>query len=377
MKPCKYCGEAILDAARKCRYCQSFQDSADAPRTSNEPASLFISFVGLIATIGAIAGAFFGYMGFQAIGNFNDRVQKFNEQSAALFQNVEQKIKTFETKVAALNSTVNTLEEQATNVRSDLNSVAVSRHFERFVQTLDQIQLDYAYNFPAQILELTTIANASNALRPLSSASVRHVSDMQVLAQAAGEYRDALKDNDKDRFISVIVLVDAASDDSLFKNRILAGTYGRLANIARNAGNAGEAATYDARHKHHALAAYRAAERSHRPATIAKVNYANTLVQSGDKNEMTKGYELLLEARKDAPQVAGIWYNIAVYFTKIGRFDEALTHLEQAKNFGDFATCADLKAWTTDSDFRTLRETHEQNLKDRIEKLTRVASGPC
>jgi hypothetical protein len=46
VKDCIYCGQPIATLARKCNYCQSFQDPKDAPKQSFDLATLVISFVG-------------------------------------------------------------------------------------------------------------------------------------------------------------------------------------------------------------------------------------------------------------------------------------------------------------------------------------------
>src|SRR5258708_25709545 len=116
MKACKQCGQEILEIARKCRYCQSYQDPNDAPKQNFDLATIVISFVGVIATLGTIAAVVVGYFGFRSIGDISQR-------STALLEKVDTKIKAFDSSVAKLSATVADLQQQATNVRRDLNGV--------------------------------------------------------------------------------------------------------------------------------------------------------------------------------------------------------------------------------------------------------------
>jgi tetratricopeptide (TPR) repeat protein len=375
--PCKFCGEQIQETARKCKHCQSFQDAADAPRPSFDLATLVISFVGVIATIGTIAAGVFGYLGFRTVADISDRTRDINEKSSALLATVEQRIKGFDTDVTKLSGVVLDLQKQAAGVRTDLNEVAISRLYERFEQALDAIQLDYAYNFSQQIEEMTKLAETSVALMPVSEIAKTHVTEMNTLSDAVRRYRDALKDDDKDEYIEVTRVLGPISDENLGKSRLLIGCYSHLGEIARRAGRTNEFNDYLSKQKHYSVVALRAAQRLNRTATIAKVNYASTLIEGGDPEEMKKGYDLLIEARKDAPQMAGITYNIAVYFVKINKFDEALANLEQAKALGDFATCNDLRQWALDKDFDTLRLSQITDHQNRLKKLQSIGQGPC
>ncbi len=370
MKACKQCGQEILEIARKCRYCQSYQDPNDAPKQNFDLATIVISFVGVIATLGTIAAVVVGYFGFRSIGDISQR-------STALLEKVDTKIKAFDSSVAKLSATVADLQQQATNVRRDLNGVAVAQRYDKFQQLFEYVQLDYAYNFPTQIQELAKIAAASAALQPIPTTAITYIDEMNALSQAIVQYRDALNDKDKDGFLAIVTLLEKVSDENLYKNRLLIGCYSHLNDIAFRVGNAGEASGYLDKQKHYALLALRAAERLNRTATIAKVNYAVTLIQGGDPQEMKKALALLVEARKDSPQIAGISYNIGVYYAKINQLDTALKNLEQAKNLGDFATCEDLRQWDQDSSFDLLRNTDVPEYKTRIEKLRQIGSAPC
>jgi tetratricopeptide (TPR) repeat protein len=377
MKPCKYCGESINDTARKCPLCQSYQDPADAPKQSFDLASIVISFVGVIATLGTLAAGVFGYFGFRTIGDINDRTKEINQRSNSLLETTEQKIKTFDGKVVELTKLISDLQQQAGNVRKDLNGVAVSELYDKFQRIFDVVQLDYAYNYQSHIQALTKIASESAAMQPVPEATTTYVKDMQALSQAVTQYRDALKENNKDEWLSIVNIVQNTSTENLEKYRLLVGCYSHLYEIARRSNNTNEARDYVEKQKRAAFLAFKSAERLNRAAVNVKVNYAMTLIQSGDPQEMKRGHDLLTEARKDAPQVAGIRYNLAVYFVKLNQYEEALKNLEQAKTLGDFATCDDVTQWDRDSDFNPLRLSDVPDYKDRISKLRQVGSDRC
>ena len=376
MKDCRLCGEPIQETARRCRHCQSFQDPADAPKQNFDLATLVISFVGIIATIGTIAAGIFGYFGFRTIGDINDRTKELSQRSTAALEAAQTRIKSFDDEVTKFKSALDQLETKATNARRELNGVAVTQRYEQFQRLLDNIQLDYANNFQTQIDELAKIATESAALQPIPDIETGYISEMKVLSQAVAEYRDAIKGNDKDGFKEIVAQIAAAPDRSLGKHRILTGCYSQLYNIAFQNGS-NEASEYLSKQKYHANAAFKIAARLNRTATIAKHNYAATLVQSGDLLEMKRGYELLSEVSKEIPQTAGVWYNIAMYFAKTTKFDDALTNLERAKSLGDFATCDDVQQWDRDKQFDLLRQADVPEYKARIEKLRQVAGRTC
>jgi hypothetical protein len=377
MKPCIYCGEQIQDTARKCWKCQSYQNPSDAPKQSFDLASIVISFVGVVATLGTLAAGVFGYFGFRTIGDVNDRTKEINQRSIGLLESTEQKIKNFDTEVQKFRATVGELQQQAGNVRRQLNGVAVSDLYDKFQQVFDVIQLDYAYNFTPQIEMLTKIAADAAALQPAPDTVTAYIDNMKALSQAVTQYRDALKDNDKDEWLSLVNSLQKLSNDNLETNRILVGCYSHLYDLARRTNRNTEASDYLSKQKHAGLLALKSAQRLSRSAINVKVNYGVTLIQGGEALEMKRGYDLLLEARKDAPQIAGIWYDIAVYFAKMNQFDEALKNLEQAKALGDFATCDDVTQWNRDPDFDSLRATDIPSYKDRISKLRQTEGGKC
>jgi hypothetical protein len=357
LKPCKYCGESIQDTARKCPHCQSFQETSDAPKQPFELATLVISFVGVIATVGTIAAGILGIVGFRTIGDLGERTKELSQKSTEILQKAQQQIKDFDGELLKSKSTVAALETKAAELHERLNGVSISQRYDQFQQILDLIQLDYAYNFPQQIDDLIKISADSEKQQPIPALAKTNVLEMKALSQAVVEYRDSLKDNDKDGFLSIITIVNSVHDESLGKYRFLIGAYSHLYDIEIEAGHIKEAANYRDKQKHYAAVAYRIAGRLNRTATIAKINYAVTLIQGGDPKEMDRGYEYLLEAKKDAPQIAGISYNIAMYFAKRNRLDDALNNLEDAKRLGDFATCNDLFQWEADKSFDSLRIT--------------------
>jgi hypothetical protein len=182
--------------------------------------------------------------------------------------------------------------------------VAVTQRYERFQSLLDFIQLDYAYNYQAQIDELTKIATESALLQPIPDIAMGYVSEMKQLAMAITEYRDSLKENDKHGFEQVIAYVTGLSDESLGKHRLLIGCYYHLASIALAANQPNEASGYQVKQKHHSAVAFRIANKLNRAANIAKINYAATLINGGELQEMNKGYDLLIQASKETPQNA-------------------------------------------------------------------------
>lgn len=368
MKACAICSEQIQDAARKCPRCQSFQNPADEPK-GTDIASLVVSWVGTIATvitIGAgVVAAVFGYIGLKTI---ND--------SSELNQKVVERIKTFDEAIAAYGVKVTALERKAVEAQTSFNDEAVAQAYGRFQDIYDSIQLDYLYNFPQQIEELNAISRSAGAVAPILSDAQQQVDEMKVVAEAVGKYRDLARGNDEDGFLAIVEMLKDLPDDNLSKDRLLGASYGHLYDIARRSSNS-RAASYFSKEKHYSLNEMNAAQRFNRKATIAKVNYGGTLIDSDDAKDRDEGYKMMLDAKKDAPQMSIIYYNLAEYFVMASDFDKALNNLDQAKNFGDFATCDDLHQWANDRYFDALRQSKDPAIQGRIKRVLDIGGAKC
>ena len=369
MKACTFCCEQIHDTARKCPHCRSFQNSVDEPKPATDIASLVVGWVGTIATvitIGAgIVAAVFGYVGLKTLNDSNELNQK-----------VVERIKNFDEAIAAYGVKVATLEKKATEAQTSFNDEAVSQSYGRFQEIFDGVQLDYLYNFPHQIEELNNIATAAAAVEPILSDAQKQIYEMKVVAEAIGKYRDATKGEDEDGFLTIVDMLGGLPDDNLSKDRLVGASYGHLYDIARRTSNV-NAATYFGKEKHYMLNEMNAAQRFNRKATIAKVNYGGTLIDSEDPKDRDEGYKIMLDAKKDAPQMSIIYYNIAEYFVRASNFDKALSNLDQAKSFGDFATCDDLRQWANDRYFDGLRQSKDPGIQDRIRHLQDIGGVNC
>src|SRR5262249_25954846 len=143
--------------------------------------------------------------------------------------------------------------------------------YDKFQQIFDGIQLDYAYNFSPQIQELAKIATASSAMQPVPDTARGYIEDMKALSQAALQYRDALKDNDKDEWLAIVSLLQKTTNENLEKYRILVGCYAHLYEITYRAGSTNEASDYQIKQKQAAFLAFKSAGRLNRAVTNVKV----------------------------------------------------------------------------------------------------------
>jgi tetratricopeptide (TPR) repeat protein len=369
MKACAFCGEQIQDQARKCPHCRSFQNPAEEAKPATDVASLVVSWVGTIATVititGGLVAGVFGYVGLRSISESN-----------ALNQKVVERIKTFDEALAAYGVKVAALEKQAAEAQTTFNDEAVAQSYARFQEIFDSVGLDLSYDFPQQIQEMSNIATAAAALSPVLADAQKQIYEMKVVSEAVRKYRDALKGNDEDGFLTIVDMLGGLADDNLSKDRLLSGAYAHLWDRARRTSN-GNVATYFAKEKHYALSAMNAAQRFNRKATIAKINYGGTLIDSDNPVDWDEGYKLMLDAKKDVPQMSIVYYNLAEYFVKTNNFDNALSNLGDAKRLGDFATCDDLRQWSNDREFDVLRQSKDPGVQNRIKQLKDIGGASC
>jgi hypothetical protein len=372
MKPCIYCQAEIADAARKCRYCQSFQNPADAPKPSFDLATLVISFVGSIATVGTIAAGVFGFYGYRTVEGVRQSAETINRSSEATLNKAEAQLQTSRDEISRLGNLVKDLQQQAVQARGELNGAIVERYYDRFQQLADTIDLGYVYNFGDEIARLTEIANGAAAIDPISKESGLLVAEMKIISQAISKYKDALHYSDKIELEDAVQTAEKIPGEPLLKSRILVECYSKLVDISKNQGEQTAAKQFASKQMHNAARAYKIALQSNRAALNAKLSYATTLVQNGNEQEMDEGLKLLREGSKEANYLPGIWYDTAVYWMKKGKQDLALKNLLKAKDRGDFRSAADLHEWEQDPDFEALRNSQDPILKAGVAKLREI-----
>jgi hypothetical protein len=367
MKKCVYCSQDIDDTARKCHYCHSFQSTADDKKKNLDIASLVIGFVGVVASIGTIAAGVFAYFGYQSISAINERSDKNIERANTILTKVEQEISDFHEQAKKLSLAEGDVEK----VKINLAALSVREAFSRFQQIMEEIVLDQLHRTGEQLDALQEIADSVSAIKDeqLPDEDIRSLKRELVLTvDAVYLYRG-------EKYQQVLDKLNALSDKSIQKHRLMGDACYRLYLKALKEQKTDDAAGYLGQELHHAQLNYELALKVNRSLTISEINYSNALLLMSDNANLDHAYQLLLIAKKDSPQMSIIYYNLAIYHAKKGQLEEAMTQLEWAKQYGDFMSPEDVLFFNADPAFEKLRSSQEQLLKDRIQALLIMPHG--
>jgi hypothetical protein len=137
MKNCVYCGGHIQDLARKCPFCQSFQNPLDEPKKPTDIATLVIQFVGSVTTAAALAAGVVGYIGFKNISDMNEQVGKMK----IVVSDTETRLKRFD------------------DTSLLLNALSIRQAYARFDNLMESLSVSELYKNPGPWHEMNEIAD--------------------------------------------------------------------------------------------------------------------------------------------------------------------------------------------------------------------------
>jgi hypothetical protein len=180
LKPCLFCGQQILDSARKCEHCHTFQNPNDEPKRSFDLATLVISTVGVIAVIVTLGAGAFSYFGFQSVAELNKKAEAIEKKNQERIDQI------------------------VTETTDKLNSLVLLHEHDRFQELFDSINLD-EINSPTKksvINELTKINSNVNKLK-LSTDDAGYKSEIDVIVRALLDYKEALDFQSADIFSTI------------------------------------------------------------------------------------------------------------------------------------------------------------------------------
>lgn len=329
MKACKFCGQSIADLARKCQFCHSFQDKADAPKKSFDVANLVVSFVGVMVTIGTVVAGVLGYLGFKTIDDLSTRAQKIQEQTLGQAR-------------------------EYTALRGELENLLIREQYDRFQNLFDNLNFDELHQAAGIVKELEDIRTDAQAYDKLLQGTslpkrvAGELREMDAVLSAIDAYRDG-------RFEEMTRLVDSLPDDSIQKHRVLDIAYGKLADKAK--GEKDEARRKDFIDKEivQARRYMELAAQYNKKDVIAQFNYAAALLDRRQPQDLTAAWNMLTQLRKITPSDPQLFYNLAVYYVLKGDFGAALAELETDKALHGLDAAGDREFFSTDPDFEPLR----------------------
>jgi hypothetical protein len=343
MKKCNFCGQDIPELARKCFHCHSYQNPADAPKASFDLATLVISFIGVSASIAIIAAGVFSYFGYKNISEISDRSNKILDDTKKIVDKYDEKLKT-----------ISSAENDFNKVKSDLDAIFIRQQYGIFQQIMDSLILDELYKTPDLVESLKEVAKSTKEIVNLNDT----LKDIQIQIDAITKAVIFYKDKDINKMLDIL---NPLSDSSLYKHRLLYAAYENLIDDATKINNLQDKNKYIDLARHHAGEAYKIGTKINKTNLSSKVNFAMSLLLSDNQDDIDNARRLLFEAKKDAPLVSAISYNIALYFAKIKKFNDCLNSLEEAKAHGGFSDEQDIKFFINDSGFSDLRKEATKN----------------
>jgi hypothetical protein len=343
MKKCNFCGQDIPELARKCFHCQSYQNPADAPKASFDLATLVISFIGVSASIAIIAAGVFSYFGYKNISEISDRSNKILDDTKKIADKYDEKLKA-----------ISSAENDFNKVKTDLDAIFIRQQFGIFQQIMDSLILDELHKTHDLIELLNEVANSTKEIGNLKDVLKVIQMKIDLTTKSIVFYKD------KD-FISVITVLSPLSDSIIYKHRLLYACYHNLVDDAIKANNLQDKNKYIEMSRHHAGEAYKIGTKVNKSNLSSKVNFAMSLLLSDSQDDIDNAKKLLLEARKDAPLVPAISYNIAIYYAKVKKFNDCLDYLDESKAHGGFSNEQDIKFFINDIAFSNLRNEATKN----------------
>lgn len=366
MKNCVWCGQEIADLARKCNHCQSFQNPNDAPKPGFELATLVISFVGVMAGIATLAAGIFGYFGFKSIHDLDMRATQIHDKANTLLESTDKKLTTFDQEIRKKAESDRNLTERLAKTEVDLNLLLIRQTYSRFNSLMDDLRLDELHRVSDVLDQLRELRTSISVIEPVPEPAKWIVSDVSVIVETIFLYKDEL-------YQEVVERLSPVSDRSLHKHRIAGGAYSHLYKKAVAQKKGDDAAGFLAKHKYHAKIYHDSALRANKSNLIAKINYAAALIEGGESGELERAMDLLIQARKEAPQISTIYYNLAAVFVKQNKLEDALTNLEEARHRGDFSTEEDVRFFKNDPSFASLRKSDIPQIQERLKKLLTIS----
>ena len=254
------------------------------------------------------------------------------------------------------------------NLKSDLDAIFIRQQFDRFQQAMDALILDDAYKTPELVDLLKEISISAKKIDKLNTEQSELQNQIVNITNSVLFY----KDGDIKKAIEILATV---TDTSIHKHRVLYASYNALIVRATRANNQQEKSEYIQKAKYHAGESYKIGAKVNKSSVTSKVNYATALLRSGNQDDLENALKLLLEAKKDAPLLSVIPYNIAVCHTITKQFNKAFDSLDEAKSRGDFSTENDIQFFMNDPDFNDLRNAAASNpiYQERLNKLLKIS----
>lgn len=359
MKKCKFCCADIPEFARKCQYCASFQDSADERKPDVTVATLVISFVGLVAALGTIAVAIFGYFGFQTIN------QMAEAKSTIINGLHADKVR------------IGKLARRELKMSTELNAVSVNVLYKRYMTIVGKIGLDYLREkrFGNMVNALRQLSQEAARFKPLDQSTRQEVVAMDALYSSVKVYQAALakdisiKTKSVD-FLHVAGILAKVPLSNIWKYRITEGAYEHLIMLSRSKGKTGPVADYYEKELSAAKEVRRLGEASPEVEEfmISRVDYASVLLQGNSPNAWKEAFKLLKEARMLAPNSSGIFYDLGEYFAREKNFKDSLGCLEVSKKYHGFEK-SDVVYWVGDPVFSALLSSKAPQYQPAIQNL--------